>query len=509
MNTLDALVLCTYLAAVFIFGVSFNKQSQTPAGFTTANGRLPAWAVGLSVFGTYLSSNTFLGVPGKAFSSNLSFFVFSLSIPFAAMVASKFFVPFYRQQQSISAYEHLEQRFGLWARLYALVCFLLTQLARVGTILYGVALGLQALTGWDLWLLIVGMGTLVTIYTLIGGIEAVIWTDVVQSIVLTLGAVIIGYTIIDAAPGGLQAVYSLADAEHKWQLGDWAINFATPSVIVIFLYGFFINLNNFAIDQSFVQRYHTAQTTQAAKGSLWFGALIYLPISLLFFAIGAGLFGFYSASPEAIADLMASTESQHLSEIPGDQVLPYFIVNQLPQGLAGFILAALFAAAMSSIDTSLNSSASLMHHDVYRRFFCKVPTQNQSMRVLHGSTLGFGVLATLTGLLMIGVESLLEAWWQLSGAFAAGVLGLFLLGFIFKKTSNAMALTSLFIGLMLIFWMSFSQLLPPEWQSPFHNHMTIVIATLSILIIGGLLPKCYTFLAGLSQAANPGKAYER
>ena len=150
MQTLDLIVLAAYIATVVGAGVWFARRSRTAAGFMVAGGRLPAWVVGLSLFGTYLSSNTFIGVPGKAYGGNWNAFVFSLSIPFAVLFAALFFVKFYRRSGQISAYEHLEKRFGVWARIYAVICYLLTQVGRTATIMLGVAIGLQQVTGWDL-----------------------------------------------------------------------------------------------------------------------------------------------------------------------------------------------------------------------------------------------------------------------------------------------------------------------------------------------------------------------
>jgi len=177
MQTLDIAVLVAYLAAVVGVGFWFARKSGTADGFMKAGGRLPGWVIGLSLFGTYLSSNTFIGVPGKAFAGNWNAFVFSLSIPIAILIATRYFVKFYRNTGEVSAYEHLEKRFGTWARIYTVICYLLTQVARSATIMLGVAIGLQQVTGWPLMTIILISGILVTAYTLIGGIEAVIWTE--------------------------------------------------------------------------------------------------------------------------------------------------------------------------------------------------------------------------------------------------------------------------------------------------------------------------------------------
>ena len=242
------------------FGCWFVRKSSSTSEFMAAGGALPGWAVGMSIFGTYLSSNTFLGNPGKSYAGNYNAYVFTLSLPLAAWIAAKYFVPFYRRSGEISAYHHLEERFGLWARTYAMLCYVLSQIARMGTIMFGVALGLSALTGWDVATIIVVTGILVTLYTLLGGIEAVIWTDVVQSFVLMGGALLIFGLLLSNMPDGAGQAFSLAGQERKLSLGSWAVDFNQSTVWVVFLFGLFINLTNFGIDQSFVQRYHTADS---------------------------------------------------------------------------------------------------------------------------------------------------------------------------------------------------------------------------------------------------------
>jgi SSS family solute:Na+ symporter len=504
LPTIDLIVLVIYLAAVVGLGAWFARRNRTTHHFMAASGSLPGWAVGLSIFGTYLSSNTFIGVPGKAYGGNWNGFVFSLSLPLAAWVAVKYFVPFYRKSGEISAYHHLENRFGPWARTYALVCYLLTQLARMGAILFGVAIGLNALTGWSLPVIIIGAGVAVTFYTLLGGIEAVIWTDVIQSIVLLVGALAIGVLLLVNHPGGTGEALHVAAAADKFSLGSFAIDFTQSTFWVMLLFGIFINLNNFGIDQSFVQRYHAASSEREAKRSVWLGALLYVPVSALFFFIGSLLFSYYEASPnlrnevqtqvakmELIdkgievtpASLETVTASQEHKDY-GDQILPHFMATQLPAGVAGLLIAAIFAAAMSSIDTSLNSSATVTLKDFFQRYLKRGQDDAAALRILRGATLAWGVLGTGVALVMIGQKSLLDAWWKLSGIFAGGMLGLFLLGLIARKADNAAALTGVAIGVLVICWMTVADGLPEYLRSPFHANMVIVIGTLTIFLVG-------------------------
>ena len=438
---------------------------------------LPAWAVGLSIFGTYLSSNTFLGVPGKAYATNWNALVFSFSLPLAAWLSVKFFVPFYRQSGEISAYHHLEHRFGPWARTYAVVCYLLTQLARTGSVMFGVSLALSALTGWDMATIIVLAGLLITLYTVLGGIEAVIWTDVVQSIVLMVGALAILVLLCLEMPEGPGQIFRIGTEADKLSLGSFRPDFTTSTFWVVMLYGLFINMNNFGIDQSFVQRYHTARSDAEASRSVLLGAWLYLPISLVFFLIGTALFAFYNTHPaeravleERVARSMltqanspiddgsvsAAANSLTAADI-GDKALPHFIVHELPTGMAGLLVAAIFAAAMSSIDTSLNSSATVILQDIYKRYFRPLATEKESMRALYAGTVAMGACGTGIALAMMGVKSVLDAWWTLSGVFAAGMLGLFLLGLFSRRTGSPAAATGVVIGVLVVLWISLSQ----------------------------------------------------
>ena len=478
MKTIDLIVLVAYLVCVVGLGLWLAKRSKTTEGFMAAGGALPGWAVGLSIFGTFVSSISFLANPGKAFDANWNPFVFCLSLPLAAWVATRYFVPFFRKSGNVSAYTHLEERFGPWARVYAVVCYLLTQMGRVGTILYLVALALAPLTGLSVFTIIIVTGVLVTAYTLIGGIEAVIWTDVVQSIVLTLGIFLCLGVIFSGMPEGAGQVFSIASESDKFSLGSFGLSLNEPTFWVILIFGLFINLQNFGIDQSYVQRYATANSEPEAKKSVWLGALLYVPISALLFLVGTGLFAFYTAQPELLPE----------SIIKGDKVFPHFIANELPTGITGILIAAVLAAAMSSVDSSLNGSATLTWCDLVKRFSRKEPDEATGMKVLHGATIAFGIIGTSAALAMTRVQSALDAWWKLSSIFSGGILGLFLLGLIVKKAENAAAATAVAIGVLVIFWMSASWL-PENLRPALHSNLTIVLGTLTIFFVGLLISR--------------------
>lgn len=504
----DLSIIIIYLIGMVLVGFYFSRKNKNAEQFTTASGKIPGWAIGASIYATFLSSNTFLGVPGKAFGSNWNAFVFSLSMPLAAWVASKHFVPFYRNTGEVSAYTHLEHRFGAWARTYAVVCFLLTQLARMGSIFFGIALSLQALTGYSMELIMLVMGVCIIIYTVLGGIEAVIWTEVVQAVIKTFGAILILYLIISEMQGGLGKIIDIGVANNKFSLGSFSPDFVDSSFWVVLLYGFFINLNNFGMDQNYIQRYHTTTSVKEASKSLWLCVWLYLPASLIFFVIGACLFAYYQVNPELIEAIKHQVALERLpnaspTEIKammatlqpadyGDKVMPHFMVTKIPAGLMGLIISAILSAAMSTISSGMNSSATVFSVDIYQRYISKDNSEKEQMNLLHIATVVFGLLGMGTGIAMIGVKSILDVWWQLSGIFAAGMLGLFLLGIVSRQTKNHEAFLATIIGILVIIWMTFSSNLPEEYaflRNTLHKNMIIVIGTLSIFLTGILITK--------------------
>ena len=483
LNYIDVAVLILYLTGTVLVGLWVGRRSRNTEGFMAAGRKVPGWAVGLSIFGTYVSSISFLALPGKAYSANWNAFVFSLAIPITTWIAVRYFVPFYRRAGVLSSYEHLEHRFGPWARTYAVVCYLLTQLARMGTIMYLLALALAPLTGWSVPWLIVLTGTVVIVYTLFGGMEAVIWTDVVQSVVFIVGALACVAVLLLGMPHGPGQLFDIAVQNHKFSLGSFGPSLGEATFWVVLLYGIFINLQNFGIDQSYVQRYQTAKTDAAAVRSVWLGALLYLPISAVFFFIGTALFAFYTARPELLPDTVAAKP---------DAVFPHFIVKELPIGLTGLVIAAIFAAAQSTISGSINCSATLILCDIYRRYLRPAASERESMRVLWATSLVVGLAGTGMALAMMRIKSALDAWWELAGIFSGGMLGLFLLGLVSKRAKNPAALTGVIIGLLVIVWMTLSpKAIWPEslaaLRSPFHTFMIIVIGTLTILLVGLLV----------------------
>jgi solute:Na+ symporter, SSS family len=500
---IDWLVVAAYFAASLAIGFAVYRRTRNPEAFTAARRSLPGWVCGLSIFATYVSSISFLALPGKAFASNWNPFVFSLSLPLTTWIAVRYFLPWYRKGGDVSAYAHLEHRFGPWARAYAGFFYLLTQLARMGTVLYLMALPMSVLMGWDLKTIILVTGVSVTLYSLLGGIVAVIWTDALQAVVLIVGAVACAGFIYFNMPEGPGQVFSIAAEQGKFNLGSFGPSLTESTFWVTLTYGIIINLQNFGIDQNYVQRYIASRSDGDARRSVWLGGLLYVPVSAVFFLIGTGLFAFYQTHPEDISKLRQAVAAQHTAgpsadsltvEQIGDKALPFFIGSRLPRGLTGLVIAGIFAAAMSTISTCLNSSATLLLTEVYRRYIRPAATDRQSMLVLYITSFLWGGLGTAAGLALIpisrAIPNALDTWWLLSGIFSGGMLGLFLLGRMLKRPSNTAAIIAVVVGVLAILWMSLSPRLswmPEGLQFRWHPFLIPVFGTAIIFILGLLL----------------------
>ena len=466
MHIIDIIVFLLFTGGVVAFGCSFFKKKGTSEEFTSAGRSLPGWVVGMSIFATYVSSISYLGYPGKAFSGDWNAFVFSLSIPIASYFAARYFVPFYRSQDSISAYSFLENRFGPWARIYASSCYLLTQIARTGSILYLLALPMNVLLGWHIQTIIVVTSVAIVLYSMLGGMKAVIWTEAIQGIILIGGALVCMFILLFDMPGGPVQTFSIAMEDGKFSLGSFGSSLSESTFWVCLIYGIFTNLQNYGIDQSYVQRYHTAKNEKEAKFSALFGGYLFIPVSAVFFMIGTGLYAFYKVHPGILPD-----------GVGADYVFPFFIVNELPVGLTGLLIASIFAAGMSTIATSVTSSSTIILTDYYQRFR-KHAGNRERMLVLKLSSVGVGVAGILVAVAFMSVQSALDAWWALASIFSGGMLGLFLLGYISKKARNFDAVLGVVCGVILVCWIVIS---------PFvHANLAIVFGTLLIFLVGFL-----------------------
>lgn len=472
LTIIDFLVFFVFVGGVALFGCSFFKKSKKgAAAFTKAEGTIPTWVVGMSIFATFVSSISFLGLPGGAYSGNWNQLIFSFTIPIATWLAAKVFIPLYRGVGSVSAYQFIEEKYGFWARAYVAICYLLTQVCRVGSILLLLAIPINTMFGWDISTIIILTGVITLIYSVLGGISAVVWTDAIQGIILIVGAIVCAAILTFGMPEGPSQLFSIAAADHKFSLGSLGATLREPTVWVVLIYGIFMNLQNYGIDQNYVQRYMTAKSTgEAVKGTL-FGGLLYIPVSLVFVYIGTALYSYYTAQPDL---LPAGT--------PGDKVFPYFIVHGLPTGLTGLVIASLFSAGMSTVATSINSSATIVFTDFYQRLGKKTDDSRSHMKVLYTTSFFVGVIGIGIGLAMQHIDGVLDAWWKLSSIFSGGMLGLFLLALARRKPNRIGAMIAVALGLCVIAYMSL-----PVFHSPLHTYLTIVFGTTTIFLVGFII----------------------
>ena len=473
LTVLDYLIFSLFIGGVALFGCSFFFRSRRGvAAFTAADGAMPMWVVGMSIFATFVSSISFLGLPGGSYTGNWNQLVFSLTIPFATWLAAKVFIPLYRSLKSVSAYHYLELKFGYWASAYVAICYLLTQFARIGSILLLLAIPINTMFGWDVATIIIATGVLTMLYSVLGGIAAVMWVDAIQGIILIVGALVCALLLTFGMPQGPSQLFAIAAEYDKFSLGSFSLALNEPTFWVVFVYGLLPNMQNYGIDQNYVQRYMTAKSTAEAVKSTLFGALLYIPVSLIFVYIGTALFAYYTAQPGLLPE-----------GVTGDNVFPYFIVHGLPTGVTGLVIAALFSAGMSTISTSINSSATIILTDFYKRGFKGRDGRKREMAVLYLSSFIVGALGVVIGLMMMHIEGVLDAWWKLASIFSGGMLGLLLLGLVCHTVRRSHAVVAVVVGLAVIAWMSL-------W-APLHTYLTIVLGTAAIFLTGFILTKIF------------------
>jgi len=456
-RTLDLVVVAVYLLGTVGLGMRFLRRSGTTEGFTVGSRSIPAWAVGLSVLGVFVSSLSFVGNPGKAYTDNWAPFLFALTVPLVALIAGRVFIPLYRKRREVSAYSYLEERFGFWARGYGSLSFQLIQFGRVSVILYLVALVVAPILGLSIPTVIVVVGILVTIYTMAGGIEAVIWTDVIQVIVMFGGALWCLVLIFKLMPGGPAEIFRVAlEAGGKFDLGEMSFRWDNQTFVGVLLFGILSNLQNFGVDQNYIQRYHTAKSEQEARKALLIAVLPFIPVTALFLMIGTSLFSFYRVQPGLLPD-----------NVTGDMVFPHFIATQLPPGVAGLLIAAILAAAMSTISSSLNCMATVFVEDIYCRGWKRRLTDRQHVRLLRLLTALCGVGGMGLAVAMVGNRSGLDLFWEICALVGSGLLGIFLLGVLPLSITRRAVQWATAATVIFVLWGTFSReasFLPAQWQ---------------------------------------------
>ncbi|MYC67435.1 MAG: sodium/solute symporter [Acidobacteriia bacterium] len=441
-SIIDYITLIAYFVVLVMMGLYFARQGSSTEDFFLAGRRMPWWATGLSIFGTQLSSISFMAVPAKVYSTDWVYFLLQMTIIMVAFPVVFFYLPHFRRAKMTSAYEYLEKRFNLPVRMYASVSFVLYQLGRMAIVLFLPAIALSTVTGIGVYTCIALMGVLATLYTVMGGIKAVIWTDVVQVFVLYGGALLSLVILLFKTDGGLAAIVSAGVDYDKFHMFNWTWDWTTTAVWVVIVGNFFLNLVPYTSDQAVVQRYFTTKDEKAAAKSIWTNAALLLPSTLTLFMLGTGLWAFYRSNPELLNPAL-----------PTDSIFPLFIAQQLPVGIAGLLIAAVFAASMSTLDSSLNSVSAALVTDFYVRFRPSAPDSRRLLlaRLL---TAGLGVLATATSIALatFDIGSLWDTFQGMMGLLGGGLAGLFALGIFFRSANGAGAMTGAVASVFILFW---------------------------------------------------------
>lgn len=440
---LDIVVLVVYFASQVAMGPIFARRAKSTESYFVGNRNYPGWLLGISMFGTSISSITFVAYPADGFKTAWLRFLICVTLPVAILIASIWILPFFRRTNMTSAFEYLEGRFGTGTRMYAAAMFLVSQAIRLSLILFLVSKLVNALTGWDTATCILVGGMITAFYTVLGGIHAVIWTDFIQSIVLTLGGLLVLTAVLWNLPGGLSTIWEVAVRDNKFVLGDPAPGttrpipaplipqsfqdvLSTKTVIMVILVGFMNWMTEYSSNQNVVQKYCAARTIADARRAMWINSACSLPTWAYFMFLGTALYVFYQVNPDPEAAKMLTGERT------AEDVLPYFVSTNLYQGLSGIVIAGVLAAAMSSLSSSINAMSAVSVVDIYKRHMVKDRTDDHYVRVAK-------MLALASSLIMIGgaywlstaeTKTLQDTATKLNSISAGGLLGLFMLGFL-------------------------------------------------------------------------------
>ena len=444
MKGADIAVIVAYFLGMAAMGFWFMRRNKDADAYVRAGGRLPWWVVSLSIYATMFSSITFISVPAMSFSGDMTYYVISFGILLMAPVVVKWYLPFFRRLNLTSAYEYLEVRFNLPCRLFASAAFILFMIARTAIVAYLPALAITAVTGFDINLAIAAVTAITILYCTVGGVEAVIWSDFVQSVILIGSTALILAWAVCGTDGGLSGFVSQGLDAGKFRVFDFAFDWTKPCFWVVFVAGLVANLASYTSDQCVVQRYMTTKDERGAAKSILLNGVLSVVNCLVFFVIGVALWTFYRSGVHA---LPAGTKP--------DAVLPLFIARELPTGLSGLVLAAVAAATMSTLSANLNSAASAVTTDFYRRLVvvgrrsrteegkihCTTTTSDYDSRLLlcgKISTVVVGLLGGAMALWLANAEigNIYDQFQRFLGILTGGLGCLFFMGIFMKRVNG-------------------------------------------------------------------------
>jgi len=427
IHFIDYLIIGLVLALSLYFGLRFARRQTTTQAYFAADGRIPSWAIGMSLLATLISNVTFLAYPGTGYTSNWILLVQGLMVPVVLIGVIWFIVPLYRRVIRLSTYEYFEKRFGGFARYYSSFGFVLRQFSSMGTVFFLLALALSNMIGVNTYVIIIVIGTVIVLLTLLGGIEAAIWLDVFQGFMLFASGIVCLGILVFSVEGGPATVWEVASSHGRTGFGPYDLDLHRLTFVVMMINGIFYAVQKYGTDQTVVQRYLTARTDKSAIRASLMGILLTVPVWMMFMFIGTALFVYYQQQP-----LPAGLRAE--------AVFPYFIMTKLPVGVVGLVLAAMVSAAVCSLSADLNCLAAVGVEDYYKKLRPNLPDKayllaSRWIVVLSGlAAIGIGFLY-----LLAGDEGVLGMIFTLYAIFSGGIVGIFLLG-LFSARANRQGL---------------------------------------------------------------------
>ena len=468
---LNTFVLLAYLAAMVGIGLFFSRKQTSTEEFFLAGRRMPWLVVGMSMFASLTSASTYLGVPGMAFGENTAVFFGVLLSPIVAPLIIITFYPVYRKLNVTTCYEYIEARFGRAARLTVSGLFVLARLAWLGVVIYGPALAMNVATGMNLSLAILLMGILATAYTVLGGLAAVLWTDAVQFVILVGGAIWVAVCLVGKVPDGISGIFKIAEQQGHLVHFTGEVSLTKFTAISAMISWFFVFLHDYGADQVTVQRLMATKDLKSTARAVIFNAFSDIGINGLLLIIGLGLLAYYQVNtlPDSVS---------------GDRVMPYFIMNTLPNGISGLLITAIFAAAMSSMDSGINSISTVVVNDFIKPMRKVKVDEAKDIMIARILTIILGVLATAAAFYAATrFGSIVKAWSSFMSLFAGPILAIFLLGILWKKASFIGWLIGCIASIVLVFMIQRDGRVHWSWYMPISFGSAFIIGAVSSLVL--------------------------
>lgn len=440
---LNYLTLGGYLLATLVLGLWFTRKNKSTDAYFKAGGAIPWWVVGISL--SNVSSISYMSIPAKGYAEDWSFAFVNLPILVVIPIVVLVFLPLFRSLKTASAYEYLERRFSLGVRLYGSTAFVIFQVSRMAVVIYMPALALAAVTDLDIYVCILLIGVLSAVYSVFGGMSGVVWTDFAQTVFL-IGAAVLAFVLITSRiEGGLGAMIDTAAAADKLRMIRWDGDYTTSALWVVVIGSIFSLTVPYVSDQSMIQRYMTTTDLAACRRALWVNAGLAVINTMSFLAVGTAIYVYYKFNPQNLAGLPRN-----------DAILPFFIARELPAGVAGLVVAGIFAAAQSAISTSLSSTSTALVTDFLQRLGPQRDDRHW-LRTAQWLTALLGVVAVGFAALLakVGIGSAFDAFQGLLGLTTGGLAGVFILGICVKRVHATGAWAGIVASACCLAWVRY------------------------------------------------------